>query len=124
MTSDDLALMPCSATAAELQHDLSGTDPTPTMLARALDEVVSGVLSGQVIRFGRWHADIQSLLSEHMDEDDMADAFARLLVCSDDVLLDLRSALRDQIEATLRRELAGSELVQDVAARMQERDDD
>ena len=117
MTSDDLALMPCSATAAELQHDLSGTDPTP-MLARALDEVVSDVLSGQVIRFGRYRADIQSLLSEHMDEDEVFDAFARLLVCSDSVLLDLRSQIMAQFEATLRRELAGSELVQDVAARM------
>ena len=111
------------AEAAELQHDLSGIDPTP-MLDRALEEVISGVLSGQVVRgFGRSRADIQSLLAAHMDEDDQADALARLLVCSDEVLVDLRSEIRAEFERTLRRELCGSELVQDVAARLGERDE-
>ena len=115
--------MPCSNTAAEVQHDLSGIDPTP-MLDRALEEVVSGALSGQVVRgFGRSRADIQSLLAAHVEEDDQADALARLLVCSDEVLVDLRSEIRAEFERTLRRELCGSELVQDVAARLGERDE-
>ena len=102
----------------ECEHDLSGVDPTP-MMDRALDEVVDRVLSGQGVRgIGRSHADIQSMLAAHVDEDEQADAFARLIVCSDDVLIDLRSAIRGQLEATLRRELCGSELVQDVAARL------
>ena len=109
------------AEAAELQHDLSGIDPTP-MLDRALEEVISGVLSGQVVRgFGRSRADIQSLLAAHVDEDEVYDAFCRFMTCHDDALLDLRSAVKDQLEATLRAQLAGGTLVQDVAARMAER---
>ena len=108
----------------ECEHDLSGVDPTP-MLARALDEVADRVLSGQGVRgIGRSHADIQGLVAAHVEEDDVYDAFCRFMTCHDDALLDLRAAVKDQIEATLRARLAGSELVQDLAARMIEEERD
>ena len=108
------------AEAAERMREEGTVDPT-SKLAEALDEVVSDVLSGQVVRgFGRHRADIQSLVAALVNEDEVYDAFCRFMTCHDDALIDLRSAVKDQIEATLRTQLAGGTLVQDVAARMVE----
>lgn len=95
-----------------------------TRESEALALIVEDVLSGQVVHTPRADYGIREALWL-MGEDERDDWLEKLAVTHHAaVILDTQAEFRDRLERLMREKLPGTSLVQDVARRLSEREDD
>lgn len=111
--------MPCSATAAERLADRP--DPALAFLGAALERAVELVMSGEPSNAGFPSVDMDAFLDACVPEREQTRWFVSMLCApSTDELVLARGEIAAAVERRLRDWLTGSEIVQNIAARMAE----
>ena len=119
--------MPCSNTAAEVQHDMEAKEIPARFIAEAIDEIVDQVICdgayprprrGRLVRTKLWLAEFAAM------QDDYGELLAKALVADVDGPHTVRGIIEDRLREWLSDSTAGYTLVEERARELEQESDD